>query len=123
MTIAKRIVPQVAELKSDKQLKVVGAVDDALSQREPALRMQFLGFLGVIKTAAFARYLRPLDKMSGEKQDTILNWFQDSAIHKLRVGFWGLRTLIYMGYYGDPARASKFNYVPDNNGNKKLKRG
>ena len=64
MTIAKRIVPQVAELKSDKQLKVVGAVDDALSQREPALRMQFLGFLGVIKTAAFARYLRPLDKMS-----------------------------------------------------------
>lgn len=123
LTIAKRVVPQAAGLNSDEQIKVVGAVDDALAMREPALRMQFLGFLGVIKAAALTRYFRPLGKLPGVKQDALLNWFQDSAIQKFRVGFWGLRTMIYMGYYGDSERAPEFNYMPDNNGNKMLKRG
>ncbi len=51
LVLAKRIVPDIATLPENEQTEVIGRIDDALCTRDPALRLQFLAFLKIIKVS------------------------------------------------------------------------
>jgi hypothetical protein len=46
------------------------------------------------------------------QQDAALRWFHDAPLAPLRHGFWGVKTLIFMGYYGRPEAAAEIGYRP-----------
>jgi hypothetical protein len=46
----------------------------------------------------------------------LLLYFQDHPFRLFRVGFWGLRALVMLGYYGQTATAEAIGYRPDARG-------
>jgi hypothetical protein len=41
----------------------------------------------------------------------VLTHLQNDRIQKIRVGFWGLRTIVLAGYYGRPQAAQSIGYA------------
>lgn len=111
--LASRIVPETTELDAVGLGRFFCIIDQALQDRPASVRRQFATFLGVLRWAPFARYGNPLDKLRAERQDAVLRWFEDCPVRILRTGFWGLKAMIFMGYYGQPETNELFGYAPD----------
>jgi hypothetical protein len=117
LAIVPRFVPDAAGLAPGEAHDLLALVDEALGERSPSLRRQFSLLLSVLRWSPIARFGRPLDRLGPDAQDAVLRWFQNAPLQKLRGGFWGLRTLIYLGYYGRPAVAANIAYHPSRDGN------
>jgi hypothetical protein len=115
-TLAARIVPETIELDGAGSSRFFGIIDDALQDREPLVRRQFAIFLGVLRWAPLVRYGGPLDKLNPDRQDAVLRWFEDCPVSLLRKGFWGLKAMVFMGYYGQPETNHLVGYAPDFDG-------
>lgn len=120
LVLAKRIVPPVGDLDEAEQMAVVKAVDEALALRTPAIQLQFKVFLDLIRLSTLVRHRKTLERLPFEKLDVQLTKLENHPVAKFRTGFWGVKTLIYMGYYGDPDRAAQFDYTPSLKGNERL---
>ena len=114
--LAARIVPETAELDAAGQARFFGIIDEALQIREPSLRRQFSIFLSVLRWAPLFRFGTSLDRLSPERQDAALRWFEDCPISLLRKGFWGLKAMVFMGYYGQPETNELVGYEPEFDG-------
>ena len=117
VSLAGRIVPESASMAGSPRAQMLSLIDEALAARPPAMRRQFGLFLIVLRWAPLLRYLRPLDRLDPRRQDAALRWFQDCPIQAVRSGFWGVRTLIFIGYYGRPDVGRDLAYVPAADGN------
>jgi len=120
LDVGMTIVPEVADLDESGKDNYLSIIDHALAGREKAVRFQFIAFLNLLRYSTLIRYGRTLGKLSQDKQTKVLTGFQNSGNAKFRSGFWGMRTLILMGYYGDADRWAMWNYTPGNDGNKRL---
>ena len=118
--LAGRIVPEATELDSSGQARFFGIIDEALLDRDPSVRRQFGTFLAVLRWAPLARYGGPLEKLSLERQDAVLRWFEDCPVGILRKGFWGLKAMVFMGYYGQPETNALVGYAPERDGKARL---
>jgi len=118
--LAARIVPETAELDVAGLGRFFGIIDQALQDRPPSVRRQFATFLGVVRWAPVARYGGPFDKLRAERQDAVLRWFEDCPVGLLRKGFWGLKAMIFMGYYGQPETNELVGYAPEIDGGASL---
>ena len=114
--LAARIVPETAELDAAGQARFFGIIDEALQIREPSVRRQFSIFLSVLRWAPLFRFGTSLDRLSPERQDAALRWFEDCPISLLRKGFWGLKAMVFMGYYGQPETNELVGYEPEFDG-------
>ena len=110
--LATRIVPETTDLDGAGLDRFFGIIDDALASREPSVRQQFATFLGVVKWAPLPRYGGPFDQLSGDRQDAVLRWFEDCPVGLLRSGTWGLKAMVFMGYYGQPETNHLVGYHP-----------
>jgi len=120
LALARRIVPEIAELGADEQWGVVRVIDGALAARPRALQFQIKFFLRMIQFSTLPWHGKSLNRLAPELQDRWLHRFQDSPIPRIRTGMWGLKTLVFMGYYGNPDRWLLFHYAPVLDGNEKL---
>jgi hypothetical protein len=118
--LAARIVPETAELDGAGQSRFFGIIDKALLDRPPSVRRQFATFLRLLRWAPFVRYGSPLEKLQVGRQDAVLRWFEDCPVSILRKGFWGLKAMVFMGYYGQPETNELVGYAPDLDGRAKL---
>lgn len=116
-TLACRIVPDAAHFTDAQHASMLALVDDALGARQPGMRRQFALFLNVLRLAPLVRYGRTLDRLDGARQDAVLRFFQDAPIQLVRSGFWGVRTLIFIGCYGRPDAGAAIGYSPSTDGN------
>lgn len=114
--LAARIVPETTELDGAGQARFFCIIDGALQDRDPSVRRQFATFLGVLRWASLPRYGSPLEKLSGERQDAVLRWFEDCPVSLFRKGFWGLKAMVFMGYYGQPETNALVGYDPQRDG-------
>ena len=114
--LAARIVPETADLDAEGQERFFGIIDEALAGREASVRKQFATFLGVVKWSALPRFGAPFDKLSVDRQDAMLRWFEDCPVGLLRSGTWGLKAMIFMGYYGQPETNHLVGYRPGGTG-------
>jgi hypothetical protein len=98
--LAAAIVPEAEGLDSAGWDRVEAIVEDALAQRPPAMRRQLVLFVRVLDLLPVFRWGRPFRRLDPARRTRLLHGVQGSPIFLIRRGFWGLRTLVYMGYYG-----------------------
>ena len=120
MCVAGRIVPAVGNLDAEGRARFIAIVGKALADRPRSIQRQFVLFLGLLRWLTLVRFGAPFDRLSPENQDVMLRWLLDAPLTKLRSGFWGLRTLAFMGYYGQTEVWPSLRYAPLFNGNEML---
>jgi hypothetical protein len=111
--LAARIAPDSAAFDADGRRRFREIVAEAMVKQ---IRL----FLGVLRRAPALRYGRTLDRLSPDRQDAVLRWFQDAPVQKLRQGLWGVKALVYMGTYAQPEVAPGLHYTPSFDGNAHL---
>ncbi len=119
-TIASRIVPETEGLDAAAWGRFAAIIAKALEGRPPSIRRQFALFLDVIRWAPLPLFGRPFERLKAERQDAVLRCFMNAPLAKLRSGFWGLRVLVFMGYYGRPEVWPALRYAPSFRGNELL---
>lgn len=118
--IAARIVPETGALDEAGAARFFAIIDSALMDREPGVRRQLATFLGVLRWAPLLRYGRPLENLPPGRQDAVLRWFEDCPVSLLRKGFWGLKAMVFMGYYGQPETHAGIGYAASFDGGRPL---
>ncbi len=122
MAVAARVTPETAGLDDTGKRDFKGLIDTALGQRPAAVQKQFGTLLKIVRLAPVFRYGKPFDKLSPQQQDAVLAWFQDAPVTLLRKGTWGLKAMVFMGYYGRPEAAAQVHWTPEFDGNTELAR-
>jgi hypothetical protein len=110
------IVPDSKQLDEPGWLALEELVEDALEIRPRTLRSQLQLFLRAIEWLPVLRYGRTFVALPDEQRSRVLRYLQDHQLERIRCGFWGLRTLAFLGYYGRPEGARAIGYVPDPRG-------
>ena len=118
--LAARIVPETTELDAAGMGRFFEIIDGALLDRPATVRRQFAAFLGLIRSAPLIRYGKSFDNLTADRQDAVLCWFEDCPVSLLRIGFWGLKAMVFMGYYGQPETNELVGYAPDLDGKGRL---
>lgn len=73
-------------------------------------------FLRALQWLPLPRHRRRFTSLDPRRRAEFLARLQESGIDAIRVGFWGLRTLALMGYYGRPDAARAIGYTPHPHG-------
>ncbi len=118
--VARRIVPEVALLDPAGRDRFFRIVDEALLERPPGVRRQFGTLLGVVRWLPLPRWGTSFERLDPARQDRVLRWLQDAPVGLLRAGFWGLKAMVFMGYYGQPELWPEVGYEPRPDGNEVL---
>ena len=85
----------------------------AVKRRPAALQRRLRTFLYFIQWMPLLRYGRPFTALAPQQRQRFLLYLENHPIKMIRVGFWGLRTLVFMGYYGRAAGAQAIGYRAD----------
>ena len=110
------VVPDAKQLDETSWLTLEKLVEGALEIRPPALRGQLQLFLRAIEWLPVVRYGRTFAALGDEQRSGVLRHLQNHPVERIRCGFWGLRTLAFLGYYGRPEGAHAIGYAPDPRG-------
>jgi hypothetical protein len=114
--IATTVVPEAGHLGSREWDEVEAIVGRALAGRPPRLRRQLTLLLLLLEWLPLLRYGRQLSHLHPARRRAVLERLERAPLLLVRRGFWGLRTLILMGYYGRPAAAAAIGYRADARG-------
>lgn len=110
--VAACIVPGVGGLDRAQRGLVFAIIDQALMDRPAAVRRQLAVFLAVLRWSPVVRFGTGFDRLSPERRERVLACFQRCPVGLLRKGFWGLKVLVFMGYYGRPGAWDEIGYTP-----------
>ncbi|MGD0415157.1 MAG: hypothetical protein ABSA80_07385 [Terriglobales bacterium] len=110
------VVPDAKQLDEPSWLALEALVEDALEIQPPTLRGQLQLFLRAIEWLPVVRYGRTFAALGDEQRSRVLRHLQNHPVERIRCGFWGLRTLAFLGYYGRPDGARAIGYRPDPRG-------
>jgi len=114
--IATCVVPEAARLDAAQWGEMEAIVARAVAARSRAVQRQLALFLAVLEWLPLLRYASRLSRLDPVRRATFLNRLQRAPVLLLRRGFWGLRTLVLMGYYGRSAAAAEIGYRADARG-------
>lgn len=117
LAVGARIAPGLADLDPAARDRAVTIMRHAVAARPPALQRRLALFLELIRWAPVFRYGRSFNRLDRVRQDAVLGWFQDAPVTAFRQGFWAVKTLVYMGYYGRPEAGAEIGYRPSRSGN------
>ncbi len=106
-------IPATAKLSLAELGPVLERVDERLADEPVALQRQLRLFVRILWWLPVFTHLRTLGGLRPEQRLKLLSWLQDCGVTKLRVGLWGLRTLLFVGWYGDPAVQARLGYRPN----------
>jgi len=114
--LAATIVPEAASLKDSGWAELERIVEEALAARPPAMRRQLRLLIRVLDLVPLLRYGRRFGALEPAQALRFLSAFQDSPLLLLRRGVWGLRTLVFMGYYARSEGPAAIGYRADPRG-------
>jgi len=112
LVVAGRIVPEVAALDERGRAQLLAIIDRALADRGPEVCRKFAVFLGVLRLAPVLRYGATFSRLRPHRQDAVLRWFESAPFGLLRQGTWGLKSMVFMGYYGRAEAWEEIGYAP-----------
>lgn len=110
------VVPEADELSDAEWGELAALVDESLRDRPAALRRQLRLLLRLVEWLPLFRYGRRFTSLEGGRRARFLAGLQNSRSERIRVGFWGLRTLALLGYYGRGAAGAAIGYHPNPGG-------
>ena len=105
------IVPESTALNEDGWRDLESVVEGLLRDRPESLKRQLRLFLRLIQWLPVVRHGRPFTSLDGISRTRVLAHLQNDPIQKVRVGFWGLRTIVLAGYYARPEAAQSIGYA------------
>jgi hypothetical protein len=105
-------VPAAAALSEAKLVDLLERADTTLANRPAALRRKILLAAWGLGVLAVIRFVRPVAGVPVDRLRGFLQSLQDGPILPLRLAVWGLRTLIFAGYYGQTERQQQLGYRP-----------
>lgn len=114
--LATTIVPEAAALDPAGWEALERIVEDALAARPAAMRRQLRLLIRVLSFLPLLRYGRRFERLEPARALRVLAAVQDAPVLLLRRGVWGLRTLVFMGYYARPGAAALIGYRADPRG-------
>lgn len=106
-------IPETAQLSAADLAPVLARVDDRLAGEPESLQRQLRLFVRLLWWLPVLAKLRTFGGLKPAERLRFLSWLQDCPVVKLRVGLWGLRTLLFLGWYGDPAVQARLGYRPN----------
>jgi hypothetical protein len=108
--IATTVVPESSALDDRAWAEVYAAIDAAVAKRDARVRRQLATFLRLLQVLPVPRYGRPLTSLNARQRRDFLEWIERSPLPVVRRGFWGVRTLVFMGYYSRADVAAAIGY-------------
>jgi hypothetical protein len=114
--MAATIVPESEGLDAAAWDELERIVEEGLASRPATIRRQLrllVRALDLLPVVRFGKTFRALDPA---RRTAFLLAVQDAPILLLRRGFWGLRTLVFMGYYSRQAARDAIGYRADARG-------
>jgi hypothetical protein len=114
--LARTIVPEAAALDEGGWRELEAIVEASLASRPPALRRQLLLLVRALEWLPVGRWGRPFRALDADRRTRFLATVQDAPVLAVRRGFWGLRTLVFMGYYGRRDAAAEIGWRGDPRG-------
>jgi hypothetical protein len=91
-------------------------VDEALARRPPAVRRQVVLFLRLLSFLGRLRWGRRLDALAPARVRALMAALEWAPLLVLRRGVWGVRTLAFMGCYGQREVRAEVGYRADASG-------
>jgi hypothetical protein len=110
------VVPEASALDAKAWRELEELVEAALRDRSPGLKRRLRLLLRVVQWLPLFRYGRPFTWLAPAERELFLSYLQDHRMERVRVGFWGLRTLVLLGYYGRREAAKAIGYAADPRG-------
>lgn len=111
--VATCVVPEASRLDAAQWDELEAIVARAIAARPRAVQRQLAVFLILLEWLPLLRYGRRLSRLDPARRTKFLDHIQRGPLLLLRRGFWGVRTLILMGYYGRPAAVAEIGYRAD----------
>ena len=108
--LATTIVPEAVRLEPAEWREVDEIVERALASRPAAIRRQLRLFVRILELLPLLRYGRTFRALDQERRTRFLLGVQDAPLLLFRRGFWGIRTLVFMGYYSRAAARAEVGY-------------
>jgi hypothetical protein len=102
---------------------LLAAVDEELRPRPRLQQLEFKLLLFAIRWMTVPFTLHRFERLPGERQDRWLGFLENAPLTLLRVGIWGLKTLVFLGYYTQDGVQQRIVYMPSKEeGNVRLHR-
>lgn len=104
--LATTIVPEAVSLDERGWSEVEDIIERGLESRPGSMRRQLRILVRALNVLPIFRFGKTFGSLDTPKRTAFLESVQNAPVLLLRRGFWGLRTLVFMGYYSrDDARA------------------
>ena len=108
--LAASIVPEAATLDEAGWQEAETIVSGALATRPEPMVRQLLLFIRLANWLAVIPYGRPFTRLGPAARRAHLTRLESAPLLLIRRGFWGLRTLVFMGYYGQDRVRTELGY-------------
>ena len=107
---AATVTPETAGLTDAQWSGVESVISHALSRRPARVQRQVVLLLRVIDLIARARYGRAFAGLDDARRTALIERLERAPVALVRRGIWGLRTLVFMGYYTGADVAREIGY-------------
>jgi hypothetical protein len=114
--VVSTVVPEAAALDERGWADLEALVEAALGSQPAALHRRLRLALRAIQYLPALRYGRFFTSLGPKQRAQFLSFLEDNSIQVIRLGFWGLRTLALLGYYGRLEAGKAIGYTPDPRG-------
>jgi hypothetical protein len=117
------VLPYPEALDDEGWAEAERIIEGALAPKPPGIKRQIRLFLKLVNLLSVFRTGRPLVKLRINRRLAFLEKLQRSRLMPLRRGMWGIRTLIFMGYYNQDWVRAGIGYSADPRGWKAYHQG
>jgi hypothetical protein len=114
--IAATVVPEAERLDESGWAELERLVEKALETRPEAVRRQLRLLIRAVGLLPLLSRGRPFSRLVPGERAAVLAGLEDAPVLLLRRGFWGIRTLVYLGYYARPEAGREIGYRADPRG-------
>ncbi len=112
-TVVQTVVPDAARLDEAGWAELEQLVLRSLRSRPRELQRRIRFFMSLVQWLPVLSYGRPLTALVPQQRERFLRSLQEHRLDAIRLGFWGLRTLALLGFYGRTDAALSIGYRPD----------
>jgi hypothetical protein len=114
--IAVTVVPEASALDEAGWSALEALVEKTLAKKPAGMQRQLVTFVRAIEHLPRLRWGRAFSALGPDERTRVLASLERAPLLLLRRGFWGLRTLVFLGYYARPEAAAAIGYRADARG-------